>query len=104
MRHHKGIQALGLGMFLAVQVAACANLDAGARRDQAWSERLTRQAEAVQQAAAQRQRSDAAWAERYARMANAYQVEKARAQRADAAYSQRMTKLAEYILGGEAMD
>ena len=104
MRLHKGIQALGLGVVLAVQVAACANLDPAARRDQAWSERLTRQAQAVQQAAAERERANAAWAERYAKMANAYQAEQARQQRADAAYSQRLTKLADYVRNGGIVD
>ena len=104
MRLHKGIQALGLGVVLAAQVAACSNLDSGARRDQAWTDRLNGLAAEQQRAAAQRQRSDAAWAERYAKMAKAHQVEQARAQRADAAYSLRMTKLAEHILGGNGMN
>lgn len=101
MGQHKGLRALGLGIVLAVTVGACSSAAPGAaRRDAAWSERLTRQAAAVQQEASQRERSNAAWAERYAKMANSYQAEQLRAQRADAAYSQRMTKLAEYILSG----
>lgn len=100
MRQHKWIQALGLAAIFALQVAACANVNPGARRDAAWSDRLTRQAEAFQQAAAKQTRSDAAWSKRLDEMAKAYQVEQARAQRADAAYSQRLTKLAEYILNG----
>ena len=99
MRNHNGIQALAIGIVLAVQVAACSNAAPGSRRDEAWSERLTRQAQAVQQAAARQERSNAAWAQRYAAMADAYKAEQLRAQRADAAYSQRLTKLAEYIRG-----
>jgi len=104
MRHHNGIKALAIGVLLAAQVAACANVDPNARRDKAWSDRYTGMAAAYQQAAKQRERADAAWAERYASMARAYQAEQARAQRADAAYSLRMTKLAEHILGGNGMN
>jgi len=100
MRNNKGIQALAIGVVLAVQVAACSSATPGARRDATWSERLTRQAHAIQQAAEQQERSNAAWAQRYTELATAYKAEQARAQRADAAASQRLTKLAEYIRNG----
>ena len=100
MRSFKGIQVLGLGVLLAVQVAACATVDPGARGFKATSERLTAQAEAIQQAQAQQDRVNAAWTERLNEMAVGYQKEQARQQRADAAASQRLTKLAEFIRNG----
>ena len=101
MGQHMGLRTLGLSIVLAVTVGACSSANPGAaRRDAAWSERLTRQAAAQEQARALQERSAAAWGERYAEMARAYQSEQVRQQRADAAYSLRLTKLAEYILNG----
>ena len=100
MRNIKGIQVLGLGVLLAVQVAACANVDPGARGFKATAERLTAQAEAIQQAKAQQDRANAAWTQRLNEMAIGYQVEQTRQQRADAAASQRLTKLADYVRNG----
>ena len=100
MRNIKGIRVLGLGVILAVQVAACATVDPGARGFKATSERLTAQAEAIQQAKARQDRGNDAWAQRLNAMAIGYQKERARQQRADAAASQRLTKLAEFIRNG----
>jgi hypothetical protein len=103
MRLQKGIQVLGIGVLFAA-VAACASVNPGARRDAAWSERLTRQAAAQQVAAERQERAFAAWSQRLTGMARAYQAEQARAERADAAYSLRLTKLADYILSGSGTD
>ena len=100
MRSFKGIQVLGLGVILAVQVAACGNVNPGARGLQATSERLAAQAEAIQQARAQQDRANDAWTQRLNAMAIDYQKEQARQKRADAASSQRLTKLAEFIRNG----
>ena len=100
MRKLRGMQVLGLGALMAIQVAACANVNPNAARDKVWSERLTAQAQAIQHAKAQQDRSNAVWAQRLNAMAIAYERERTRQQRADAAYSQRMTKLAAYVRGG----
>ena len=98
MHLQKGIQAVALGALVAVQVAGCAKLDSGARRDAAWSGRLTQQAVAYQQEATRRERAEAASSRRLTEMARAYQAEKERAERAGQAWSLRLTKLADYIL------
>lgn len=103
MRLQKWIQVLVIGVLFAA-VAACGSVNPGARRDAAWSERLTRQAAAIQVEAARQERAFAAWSERLTEMARAYQAEQARAERADAAYSLRLTKLADYILSGSGTD
>lgn len=100
MRLHRGIRVLGIGALLLVQVAACAGVNPGARRDAAWSERLTRQAAAQQQAAARQEREAAASSQRLQELAHAYQAEQARAERARIAYSQRLTKLTDFIRAG----
>ena len=100
MQKFKGIQVFGLGVLLAIQVAACASVEPGARGLKATSDRLTAQAAAMHQAQAQRDRANAAWTQRLNAMATEYQKEQARQQRADAASSLRLTKLAEYIQSG----
>jgi hypothetical protein len=92
------MQALALGALVAIQVAGCARVDSGARRDAAWSERLTQQAVAYQQEAARRERAEAASSQRLTELARAYQAEKERAERAKQAWSLRLTKLADHIL------
>jgi hypothetical protein len=100
MRQMRKFQTVALVVIVAIQVVACARIDPGqARANDAWSQRLSGQAQ--QQEAVRSERAHAAWVQRLTAQADAYRDEKARAERANAAYSERLTGLAEHLgLGG----
>ena len=102
MSQMRKFQTVALVVIVAIQVVACGRIDPGrARAENAWSQRLTGQAQAQQQEEARMERFNAAWSQRLTEQANAHEAETARAERANAAYAQRLSELAEHFgVGG----
>jgi hypothetical protein len=90
------IVALMAGVFGA---AGCSATPARERPNEAWSQRLTQQAESLHARAARQERSEAAWSARLAGQADAYVAERGRLQRANGAWSLRLTELTDRLMG-----
>jgi hypothetical protein len=88
-----------------VVAAGCARVDPGqARGNQAYSDRLTGQAVAQQQAAERSARARAAWSQSLNAQYAAYREAQARAERASSAWSLRLTELAHSLGDGGMTD
>ena len=105
MSQMRKFQTVALVVIVVTQVVACARIDPGqARANDAWSQRLTGQAQAQQQEAQRMERAQAAWSQRLTELAVAYKAEQARVERANAAYAERLTGLAQHLGVGGSSD
>lgn len=89
------VRAIAIGVLVVVVASGCARLATGQERaNDAWSERLTRQAEYYQERSAERERAMDAWSDRLSGLAEE-SSESGMSDRAKEAWTERLEGLAE---------